>query len=271
MTTPSMIAVFLAGLVSFLSPCILPLVPVYLAYITGVSARAAEPLLATAGPSVSGAALQMPESPRLYTFLHALAFVLGFAVLFTLLGLSAGALGGVLYEQRDLLRQIAGVFLILFGLHTLSLITIPFLNRGFNVDVKANPRLGYLSSVLVGMGFAVGHLPCIGVTMGMVYTLAMDSASVGNAAGLFLIYSFGLGVPFLATSLAIGSVSRGLRRLVGRGFSLKLGRFTILRDLNVVSLVSGLLLIVVGVAIFSNSLVYFSQFMFRLTNWNWTF
>jgi len=247
-------------------------VPVYLAYITGVSARSNTVLLAGGG-AITPADLKVQTriSPRLHTFLHALFFVLGFAIFFTLLGLSAGALGGVLVEQRNLIRQLAGTFLIIFGLHTLGLINIPFLNVGLNLDVQANPRLGYFSSSLVGMGFAVGHLPCIGVTMGAVYSLAMDAGNLGTATSLFLIYTLGLGVPFLVTSLAVGSVSSLLKKIAGRGVTWRLGRLTILRDLNIISLVSGVLLLVVGVAIFSNSLSYFSQWMFRLTNWNWSF
>ncbi len=269
MSTPSTVAVFLAGLFSFLSPCILPLVPVYLAYITGVSARSASPLLEGSGSlTLAHLKVQTRISPRLHTFLHALFFVVGFAIFFTLLGLSAGALGGILQEQRELLRQIAGVFLIVFGLHTLGIINIPFLNGGLNINVETNPRLGYFSSALVGTGFAIGHLPCIGVTMSAVYTLAFDSANLGSAATLFFIYSLGLGVPFLATSLAVGSVGGFLKRIAGRGVTWRLGRLTLIRDLNIISLISGLLLIVVGWSIFTNSLIYFNQFMPRF---DWTF
>ncbi|PZS01290.1 MAG: hypothetical protein DLM69_05120 [Candidatus Chloroheliales bacterium] len=268
MVTPTVFAVFFAGLVSFLSPCILPLVPVYIAYITGVSARASAPLLAGSG-ALTMADLDAPAAvnPRLHTFVHALFFMIGFMVIFTLLGLSAGALGGILYDQRTLFRQIAGLVLIIFGLHTLGLINIPFLNFG-GKEIKVSQRFGYLSSSLIGMGFAIGHLPCIGITMSAVYTLAFDSASLGTAAWLFLVYTIGLGIPFLAVSLAVGSVSRFLKRVTRHSVTWRLGGWTVIRDLNVISLLSGVLLLVIGWVIFTNSIGFFNGLMPQLVNWN---
>lgn len=268
MATPTAFAVFFAGLVSFLSPCILPMVPVYIAYITGVSARTATPLLEGSGAlTMADLKTQPLINARLHTFLHALFFMLGFAVIFTLLGLSAGALGGILYDQKALFRQVAGVILIIFGLHTLGIINIPFLNFG-GKEINVSPRFGYLSSSLIGMGFAIGHLPCIGVTMSAVYALAFDSASLGSAAGLFLVYTLGLGIPFLAVALAMGSVSRFLKRITSHSFTWRVGRWAIIRDLNIISLVSGVLLLVIGWAIFTNMLIRFNQFMPQLVNWN---
>lgn len=107
MATPTVFAVFFAGLISFLSPCILPLVPVYIAYITGVSAKSSAPLLEGSGAlTMADLRIAPVTNPRLYTFLHALCFMLGFAVIFTLPGLSAGALGGILYDQKPLLRKL---------------------------------------------------------------------------------------------------------------------------------------------------------------------
>ncbi len=268
MVTPTVFAVFFAGLISFLSPCILPLVPVYIAYITGVSARASAPLLEGSG-ALTMADLGAPPvvNPRLYTFIHALFFMLGFMVIFTLLGLSAGALGGIFYDQRTLLRQIAGLVLIVFGLHTLGLINIPFLNFG-GKEIKVSEHFGYLSSSLIGMGFAIGHLPCIGITMSAVYTLAFDSASLGTAAWLFIVYTIGLGIPFLAVALAAGSVSSFLRRITRHSLTWRLGGWTVIRDLNIISLVSGVLLLVVGWVILTNSLGFWSALMPQLVNWN---
>lgn len=118
------------------------------------------------------------------------------------------------------------------------------------------------------MGFAIGHLPCIGVTMSAVYALAFDSTSLGSAAWLFIVYTIGLGIPFLAVGLAMGSVRRFLGKITRHGLTWRLGRWTIIRDLNVISLLSGLLLLVIGWAIFTNSLIYFNQFMPQLVNWN---
>jgi cytochrome c-type biogenesis protein len=297
MQAPSIFAAFFAGLVSFLSPCVLPLVPPYLAYISGRTAQTVDPLLEGSGPltatdldrqvnsvtsiatrttvpiSASGGAVAVVAaikpgrafSPRLNTFIHALFFVLGFGIIFTLLGLSAGALGGILYEHRETVRQIAGIILIIFGIHTLGLINIPFLNFEKRMNVNANPRLGYLSSSLVGMGFAVGWVPCVGVTLGAVYTLAFDSANVGSAALLFFVFTLGLGVPFLIASLAIGSVSGFLRKLTSHSLTWRVGGWTIIRDLNIVSFISGVFLLLMGWAIFQGSLGFFSQF---LPSWN---
>ncbi len=294
---PSIFAAFFAGLVSFLSPCVLPLVPPYLAYISGRTAQSANPLLEGSGPlttadlelkpadnstlaartvlpmSGSGAAtLDMAHaqvvaiarphsalSPRLNAFIHTLFFVLGFGVVFTLIGLSAGALGGVLYDHQQTVRQIAGIILIIFGIHTLGLINIPFLNFEKHMNVNANPRLGYFSSSLIGMGFAVGWTPCVGVTLGAVYTLGFDSASIGTAGLLFFVFTLGLGVPFLLTSLAVGSVSGFLRKLTRRGLTWRVGGWTIIRDLNVVTFISGVFLLLMGWAIFEGSLGFFSQ------------
>ncbi len=288
---PSIFAAFFAGLVSFLSPCVLPLVPPYLAYISGRTAQSANPLLEGSGPLTAADLERQPTpnpivaaraalpisagggavtaitaarphraiSPRLNSFIHALFFVLGFGVIFTLLGLSAGALGGVFYEHRETVRQIAGILLIIFGLHTLGLINIPFLNFEKRMNVDANPRLGYLSSSLVGMGFAVGWTPCVGVTLGAVYSLAFDSANVGSAALLFFVFTLGLGVPFLIASLAIGSVSGFLRKLTSHSLTWRVGGWTIIRNLNIISFISGVFLLVMGWAIFQGSLGFFSS------------
>ena len=293
---PSIFAAFFAGLVSFLSPCVLPLVPPYLAYISGRTAQSANSLLEGSGPltaadlerkpgddpaiaaranlpiSSGGAAtLDMGHaqavaivrprhtiSPRLNAFINTLFFVLGFGVIFTLIGLSAGALGGVLYDHQQTVRQIAGIILIIFGIHTLGLINIPFLNFEKHMNVNANPRLGYFSSSLIGMGFAVGWTPCVGVTLGAVYSLGFDSASIGTAGLLFFVFTLGLGVPFLIASLAIGSVSGFLRKLTSRSLTWRVGGWTIIRDLNVVSFISGVFLLVMGWAIFEGSLGFFS-------------
>lgn len=300
---PSIFAAFFAGLVSFLSPCVLPLVPPYLAYISGRSANRADALLRGSGPlteaDLGGQAKADPNLMRraalpansvggtvtldvakaeamalaptsampawLYTFIHTLFFVIGFGIVFTLLGLSAGALGGFLYQYRETVRQIAGIFLIIFGIHTLGLINIPFLNFEKRLDIDANPRLGYFSSTLIGMGFAVGWVPCVGVTLGAVYTLAFDSASLGTAALLFFVFTLGMGVPFLIASLAIGKVSGFLRRLTRHSLTWRVGNWTIIRDLNVISFISGVFLLAMGWAIFQGSLGFFSALF---PSWN---
>ncbi len=294
---PTIFAAFFAGLVSFLSPCVLPLVPPYLAYISGRTAQSANPLLEGSGPLTAADLERKPDdtlslaartnqsmpsgsavatldlahaqavavvrprhaiSPRLNAFIHTLFFVLGFGVIFTLLGLSAGALGGVLYEHQQTVRQFAGIILIIFGIHTLGLINIPFLNFEKHMNVNANPRLGYFSSSLIGMGFAVGWTPCVGATLGAVYSLGFDSASIGTAGLLFFVFTLGLGVPFLIASLAVGSVSGFLRKLTRHGLTWRVGGWTIIRDLNVVTFISGVFLLVMGWAIFQGSLGFFS-------------
>jgi len=211
-----------AGFLSFISPCVLPLVPAYLGYLSGAAVTS------------SGVIVQ----DRRITFFHALAFVLGFAVIYTTLGASVGLVGYILVDQLPLIQKGGGIVLVLFGFHTMGIIQIPLLYREFKVEMQVRRELGYLSSALVGIVFAAGWTPCVGVILSGILVMAYTSQTVWKGAALLLTYSLGLGIPFLIAGLALDRLTPLLRRLNQRQ--------------RLVSIVSGLLLIIMGILVFTN-------------------
>ncbi len=249
---------FAAGILSFLSPCVLPLVPAYLAHLTGTTAT-----------------LDASRSERRETVTHAAAFVLGFTLVFTFIGASVGLLGAIVsddssYVVRDhlsLLAKIGGVFLIVMGLNLIGIIKIPFLYRTYTLETATasvpsgvsaggtvtmgggrSPwsNLGYLKSVGVGAAFAVGWTPCIGPVLGAILTLSATSASVARGTYLLLVYSLGLGVPFIITALAVVPITRFLRSIRGL--------------MPIVEITTGVLVIFVGILLFFNELAIFNTY-----------
>lgn len=269
MEAPSLLIALVAGLVSFLSPCVLPLVPAYIGYMSGsalASARGTSAVGVGAGAGAgtvgavgavgtSGSAVTMPNAAaRWVVMLHALAFVIGLTIVFVVvIGGLAGTFSFLLREKKLILQQVMGVVLVVFGLHTVGLINLPFLNYTRRLDIRPSGNLGYMRSFLVGAGFGIGWTPCVGPTLGAIFTLALN----GQESQAFLpalAYSLGLGLPFLLTALALGRVSAVLKRLTRRSYSLRLGRWTLIDRVNVISLVSGILLIMMGLLVFTNSL-----------------
>lgn len=222
----------IAGFVSFLSPCVLSLVP---AYVTYLGSRAITPEGVVVGT-------------RRDTFIHGVAFVLGFSAVFILLGAAAGALGATLFGARDLLVKIGGVVVVLFGLHTLGIVHIPFLEYDTRRTKAPGRRWGYLSSSLMGVFFSAGWSPCVGPVLGAVLTLALSSDGVGRGVVLLAAYSIGLGIPFLLAAAGIGRVSELLKR---RG-----------RYLRYANYVTGGLLILVGILVFTGTLETFATYTF---------
>lgn len=228
MHDPTVPIAFVAGLVSFVSPCVLPLVPGYLSYMSGFG-------VAEAAPRPGRAALV------------ALAFVLGFTAVFVALGASATLLGSVLIANKTLLARIGGVLIIVLGLVFMGVVRVPFLYR--EARWHPTPKAGFWGSVLLGGAFAFGWSPCIGATMGVVLTMAAGQASSGGpgeGAFLLAVYSLGLGLPFILAGV-------GISRLTGAVKWLR--RHT--RGLN---LASGGLLVVVGLLFLTNNL-------FRVSIW----
>ena len=174
---------FLAGLASFLSPCVFALVPAYVGYLSGRS-------LAMAGGGTQ-------QSNRWVTFSHGLAFVLGFSVVFVLLGVAASSLGGILFSMREWLTKIGGVIVVVFGLHMLGIIHIPFLEYDLRPQNAPDRGRGYLSSALMGVFFSAGWSPCVGPVLGAILTLALNGGSVSQGTTLLSAYSAGLAIPFL--------------------------------------------------------------------------
>jgi cytochrome c-type biogenesis protein len=203
-----------AGLLSFFSPCILPLVPVYMGYLTGTSVAAFE------------------KASRRNTLLHALFFVLGFGVIFVLLGVAAGLIGQVVQPIIPYVVKAGGAILIIFGLHLTGLISIPFLNLEKRLEMNSESRTSYWASLLVGMIFAAGWTPCVGPILSAILLMAASSKTVANGALLLTAYTVGLGVPFLIVA-ALVDVALPLLR--------KMNRHT-----RVISIVAGVLLIIMG-------------------------
>jgi cytochrome c-type biogenesis protein len=186
MTEPGNLGIavaFFAGILSFLSPCVLPLVPSYVGFLTG---------------------LTLPEmtNRRRVALTHALLFVLGFSLIFVLLGASATALGRALNQYQVWLQRVGGVLIILFGLICLDVIRVGALQQERRIQLQDKP-VGYLGSVLVGMAFAAGWTPCIGPVLGAIFTLAASENDLRRGMLLLAAYSAGLAVPFLVAAYAI--------------------------------------------------------------------
>jgi len=249
----SIFVAFAAGLLSCASPCVLPLVPAYLGYLTGaaIDSTTRAPVAAGAGPGAASIALGggppagvAGPSP----FLHAVAFVSGFSLVFIIFGASIGLLGFfldgnefVIRDQQDTILKVAGGALIIMGLHLSGVITIPFLDQERRINIKGGDRAGYARSFVVGSSFSAGWSPCIGPTLGAVLTLSAASASVWQGVVLLAVYSAGLAVPFLAMGLAFNTLKPAYAWLK--------------RYMGVVNYVSGALLIVVGILVFTDSLI----------------
>ncbi len=228
----SYFSAFVAGLLSFLSPCVLPLIPSYITYITGLSFGDLE-------------AAHPTHLVRRKTLLHSLAFICGFTVVFVMLGASATLLGSFLQEHMDLIRRAGGVLVVLFGIHVTGLVPITWLLGEKRVTLKNKPA-GFIGSFVVGLAFAAGWTPCIGPILASILMIAATQGEVGHGIVLLLLYSVGLGVPFLLSSLAL------------HRFIVFFNRFK--RHIRLFEIVTGLFLIVVGVLIFTNGLSILSGY-----------
>jgi cytochrome c-type biogenesis protein len=211
---------FLAGLASFLSPCVFSLVPAYVGYLGGRAAGG-----------------ETTEGNRFVTFTHGLAFVLGFSFVFITLGVATSTLGHVLFDLRFWLAKIGGVVVIIFGLHMTGIFRIQFLEYDTRVQQLPDRKLGYLSSALMGVFFSAGWAPCVGPVLGAILTLALNGGSVTTGVSLLSAYSAGLAIPFLIAALGVGWVSLTLR---------KYGKV-----MHYVEVVMGVVLIIIGFMLFS--------------------
>lgn len=187
---------FIAGLASFLSPCVFSLVPAYIGYLGGRSAASA----------------QAGQENRWLTLSHGLAFVLGFSFIFILLGVAASALGGLLYDFTNWLSKIGGVIVIVFGIHMTGLFRIPLLEYDLRPQSLPDRRWGYLSSALMGVFFSAGWSPCVGPVLGAILTLSWSGGSISQGVQLLSAYSAGLAIPFLLAATQIGLVTTVIRR-----------------------------------------------------------
>lgn len=212
---------FLAGLASFLSPCVFSLVPAYVGYLGGRSAASA----------VGG------KNNRWLTLRHGFAFVLGFSLVFITLGVATSALGGLLFNLRTWLARIGGIVVIIFGLHMTGIFRIPFLEYDLRPQTAPDRNRGYLASALMGVFFSAGWSPCVGPVLGAILTLALNGGSIVQGVQLLSAYSAGLAIPFLLASTQIGLVTTVIRRYG--------------KVMRYVEIVMGAVLIVVGIMLFT--------------------
>jgi len=229
----SYLAAFVGGFLSFISPCVLPLIPGYLSFVSGVSMDEFRSGTATAA-----------SRRRLLT--ASLAFVAGFSLVFIGLGASASAIGTFLMSRLPLLGKIAGILIIIFGLHTMGVFRLRFLDTEKRVQTQRKPA-GLVGAMLVGVAFAFGWTPCIGPILGTILVMAGRKETITEGVVLLTVYSAGLGIPFLLTSLA-----------VNRFFS---ASSRIRRHYHAIEVASGALLIAIGVLIFTNQFTIIARYL----------
>jgi len=231
----SLFAAFTAGLLSFVSPCVLPLVPSYISYITGLSLD-----------QLSDAAER--QRFRKAIIINSLLFIAGFSGVFIAFGASATLIGQVLITYQDYLRRLGGVLIVIFGLYLLGVLNLNFLNTEKRMHFRSRPA-GYLGSFLIGVAFAAGWTPCVGPVLGTILLYASTTDALADGVLLLTAYSLGLGLPLFATAL-------GVDRFL---FYFKQVRVYLWG----VSAVSGVFLVVVGVMIYANSLTLITSFLER--------
>lgn len=231
----SLLAAFSAGLLSFVSPCVLPLVPSYVSYITGLSIE------------------QLTDVSERVKFkkaivLNSLLFIAGFSSVFIAFGASASLLGQLLISYQDYIRRVGGIVIILFGLYLLGILNLNFLKMEHRYQFRNRPA-GYLGSFLIGIAFAAGWTPCVGPVLGSILLYASTTDSLLNGVVLLTSYSLGLGIPLFLTALGVDRFLAYFKEV--RAY------------LWGVSTVSGVLLVVVGAMIYANSLTMVTSFLER--------
>lgn len=225
----SLILAFSAGLLSFLSPCVLPLVPAYISYITGTS-------------------ISDPESKKsnIYVLYKSIGFIIGFSIIFIIMGASITSIGKVFIKNQSIFRKISGILIFIFGLHTTGIFKIKLFYREKRF-LSFNNTNGAFGSVLMGMAFAAGWTPCVGPILSSILVYASSMETISRGIILLVFYSLGLAVPFILTALAIENLSSKISRL---------GKY-----LSFISIISGLLMILMGILIFTNKMGILSQYL----------
>jgi cytochrome c-type biogenesis protein len=227
---PAMIVALMAGLLSFLSPCVLPIVPPYLAYMSGISMNE----------------MTAETGAQRKTILPALFFVLGLSTVFLFLGFTASAFGAFFLQNQILFARISGIVIIVFGLHFLGIFRIPILDREARLD--AGDRGGSaFGAYILGLAFAFGWTPCIGPQLGVILSLAASEASVARGTTLLGVYAAGLGIPFLLAAVFIQRSARVMNKLK--------------RHMGIIEKGMGLLLLIVGVAMLTGAFTTFSWWL----------
>ena len=223
-----------AGLLSFLSPCVLPLIPAYLCYIAGTSL---EDLTKEGG---------VDRALARKVAIAALAFVLGFSTVFVVMGASASAINRLIFDHIEIISKVAGAVIVIFGLHYMGFFKIAFLYREARFNPQKTPA-GLIGAYVLGLAFAFGWTPCVGPILSTILAIAAGQDSVAYGVSLLSVYAAGLGIPFMIAALAVGP------------FMKFLGRFR--RHLHKVEMAAGALLVVTGVLIFTDSLQVLSYWL----------
>ncbi len=237
MTDVNILVAFTAGLFSFLSPCVLPMIPSYLSFVSGVSLEEMR-------------APQVESRIRWRVALNSLAFVFGFSLVFVSLGASASFLGSLFLGYRSLIRTLGGILIILVGAYLIGLFRISFLGRYLQFNLKNKPA-GYLGSVLVGITFAVAWTPCVGPILGAILTLAGASAEIERGTLLLGAYAAGLALPFFLSAVAVNSFFQFAQ--IFRPY------------LRAVDVTAGILLVIVGILLLTNYITVLNIYALRLT------
>ena len=237
MTDVNIFVAFAAGIFSFLSPCVLPLIPSYLSFVSGVS------LDEMRSDEARGRV-------RSRVVLNSMAFIIGFSLVFISLGASASFLGSLFLDYRNLIRITGGFFILLVGLYLVGLFKISALERYLQFNLKDKPA-GYLGSVLVGITFAVAWTPCVGPILGAILALAGTSGEVGRGTLLLTTYAAGLALPFYLSALAINSFFQ---------FSQRLRRY-----IQAIHVMGGILLIIVGILLLTDYMTFLNTYVLRFT------
>jgi len=217
---------FIAGLLAFISPCVLPLVPVYIGMMSGRAIYKNE---------------NIKLSERLYLFINSLFFVLGFSIIFIALGSTATLIGQALKDYSSIISRIGGAILIIFGLHYMGLFKIRFLNLEKRFNMPGSIRSGFAGSFVFGIIFSFGWIPCVGIILSGILLLASKLDTLAGGILLLGVFSLGLGLPFILASIFIGFFSRFLKRLN--------------RHLNLVSIISGVFIVSLGIVFITDSMI----------------
>ncbi len=236
MNDTSLWVAFTAGLLSFLSPCVLPLIPSYVGFITGMS------FSDLTGEEDRARILRI-------SIINSLLFILGFTLVFILLGATATAIGTSLNRYQNIIRWVGGVLVIILGVHFTGLINIKFLQVEKRLHLQNRP-LGYVGAVLIGMAFAAGWTPCIGPILGSILMVAATQTEIIKGMSLLAVYSLGFGIPFLLSAIALNKFLTTYKKLS--------------RHIPKIIVASGVILIVIGLLIITNNL---SMLGLMLTDW----
>lgn len=229
-----LLSAFIAGLLAFISPCILPLVPVYISLMSNRAIYRSD---------------DIKISERLYLFLNSILFVLGFSIVFIILGSTATIIGQALQNYSSIIIRIGGVILIIFGLQYTGLFKIRFLNIEKRFSAPSSLKTGYLGSFIIGVIFSFGWVPCVGMILSGILLMASQLDTLLQGIILLAVFSLGLGLPFIFASIFISFFSKFLKKIN--------------RHLNIISIISGIFLVALGVIFVTDSMSTVIGFLSR--------